>query len=72
MAKADSDSTENQKPVTMRIDEIHSLADRLLSRGVTRLTDAPEQQNDLRLAARVIRSLVRSFAPSDIVTINGA
>jgi len=43
-----------------------------LSRGVTELTDAPEQQNDLRLAARVIRSLVRSFAPSDIVTINGA
>ncbi len=68
---AKDDSTQNQKPVTMRIDEIHNLADRLLSRGVTKLTDAPEQQNDLRLAARVIRTLLRSFSSSDVVSING-
>jgi hypothetical protein len=70
---ADDDSTQNPRPITMRIDEIHSLADRLLNRGLTKLTNAePEQQNDLRLAARVIRTLVRSFAPGDVLTLNGA
>jgi hypothetical protein len=45
------------------------LADRLFSRGVTKMISEPEQQGDLRLAANVLRALVRSFNHADIVTI---
>jgi len=59
-------------PATMTVSEIHSLVDRLLSRGVTKLSNQePEQQADLRLAARVIRALLRNVNHSDTITVNG-
>ena len=43
----------------LTIDEAQNLADRLLSRGVSKLlNDQPELQRDMRTAARVIRALL--------------
>ncbi len=51
----------------MRAGEIQALADRLLSRSLSRLlTDRPESQRDLRTGARVIQVLT-SDLPSDFV-----
>jgi hypothetical protein len=73
---AESKSTENQKRVIMTTDEVHSLADRLFSRGITKLTsETAEQQRDLRTASRAIRTLLRHFSSSDTIVIengNGA
>jgi hypothetical protein len=72
MSQATDESTQNPKRVTtMSVKEVNALANRLMNRGATRLTDQPEQQNDLRLAARVIRALVRSFNHADVVAVNG-
>lgn len=49
---AESDPKPNPHRVTMTIPEVHSLAERLMARGRTVLTGAPEQQGDLRLAAK--------------------
>ncbi len=55
---------------TITIPEIQSLAERLLSRGVSKLSDdRPEHAGDLRLAAKVIRAMARSFGRTDVVTI---
>jgi hypothetical protein len=55
---------------TIRITEIQSLADRLLSRGISKLAHGtPEQRRDLITASRVIRALLRSFNHGDAVTI---
>jgi hypothetical protein len=55
---------------TITIHEIKSLADRLLSRGVSKLSDdRPEHAGDLRLAARVLRAMARSFGHTDVVTL---
>jgi hypothetical protein len=55
---------------TITIRDVQSLADRLLSRGSTKLLDdRPEQQGDMRLAATVIRALARSFNSADIISI---
>ena len=55
---------------TITIPEIRSLADRLLSRGVSKLSDdRPEQAGDLRLAAKVIRAMARSFGHADVVIL---
>jgi hypothetical protein len=62
-------TTNDSKPVTLRINEIHSLADRLENRGELKI--GPERPNDLRLAARVIRALALHFNHTDTVTING-
>jgi hypothetical protein len=54
---------------TIHIGEVLILAGRLLARASSMLdTDRPEQQQDLRLAARVIRASVRSFNSGDAVT----
>ena len=54
----------------MRVGEIHALADRLLSRGLSRLLDdRPESQRDLRTAARVIQALVSDLPNDAGVTI---
>ena len=66
---AESDPSQNPRRVTMRIAEVHSLADRLWARGRTKLTDIPEQQGDLRLAAKALRVLLRSFNPHDVLVI---
>ena len=55
---------------TITIRDIQSLADRLLSRGVSKLSDdRPEHAGDLRLAARALRAMARSFGRADIVTL---
>ena len=51
---------------TITIRDIQSLADRLLSRGLSKLSDdRPEHAGDLRLAAKVIRAMARSFGHAD-------
>ena len=46
------------------------MADRLLSRGLSKLSDdRPEHAGDLRLAAKVIRAMARSFGHADVVTL---
>ena len=55
---------------TITIPEIRSLADRLLSRGLSKLSDdRSEHAGDLRLAAKVIRAMARSFGHADVVTL---
>ena len=68
MSQAKDDSTSNPKRVTLTVAEVHGFADRLLSRGVSKLgNDQSEQQGDLRLAARVIRFLLRSTQPVEAI-----
>ena len=62
----------NSRRVTLRINEVQSLADRLWARGRTRLSDISdilEQQGDLRLAAKALRVLLRSFNSHDVLVI---
>jgi hypothetical protein len=55
---------------TITIRDVQSLADRLLSRGLSKLSDdRPEHAGDLRLAAKVIRAMARSFGQADVVTL---
>jgi len=50
--------------------EVHSLADRLFSRGVSKLSDdTVEQQRDLRVASRVLRALLKHFSATDTVSV---
>ena len=49
--------------------DVQSLADRLLSRGVSKLSDdRPEHAGDLRLAAKVIRAMAQHFNSTDVIT----
>jgi hypothetical protein len=49
----------DSKSIKLTAKEIQTLADRLTSRGVSRvLDDQPEMQRDMRIAARVIRTLL--------------
>jgi hypothetical protein len=55
---------------TITIRDIQLLADRLLSHGLSKLSnDRPEHAGDLRLAAKVIRAMARSFGHTDVVTL---
>jgi hypothetical protein len=54
----------------MTISEVHSLADRLWARGRTVLTGAPKQQGDLRLAAKALHAMSRSFNRHDLLTLD--
>jgi hypothetical protein len=46
-------------PTVLRVAEIQTLADRLTSRGTSRLlSDQPEMQTDMKIGARVIRALL--------------
>jgi len=70
MSQADDDPTEQRRHVTLTFDEVQNLADRLLSRGLTKLsTETEHQQRDLKLASRVIRALARSFNRADVITV---
>jgi hypothetical protein len=61
MAKATEDNT-NHPMMKLSAGEVQSLADRLTSRGTSRLlADQPEMQSDMRQAARVIRALLIAF-----------
>jgi hypothetical protein len=49
----------DSKPTILTVNDIQVLADRLTSRGVSIvLSDTPEMQADMRMAARVIRALL--------------
>jgi hypothetical protein len=54
----------------MTISEVHSLANRLMARGRTVLTDAPEQQGDLCLAAKALLAMSRSFNRYDLLMLD--
>jgi len=54
----------------MTIPEVHSLADRLLARERTTLTDVSEQQGDLRLAAKALLAMSRSFNRYDLLMLD--
>jgi hypothetical protein len=67
---AESDPSPKPHRTTMTISEVHSLAERLLARGRTVLTDVPEQQGDLRLAAKALLAMSRSFNRYDLLTLD--
>jgi hypothetical protein len=54
----------------MTISEVHSLAERLLARGRTVLTDVPEQQGDLRLAAKALLAMTRAYNRYDLLMLD--
>jgi hypothetical protein len=55
MAKA------TEKPTTLTLAELYSLAERFRARAESRLlTGQPEQQGDLRLASRVLTHLLHT------------
>jgi hypothetical protein len=57
MSQIDSEPT-NREPRKLTVTELQSLADRLLSRGVSKLfSDQPELQRDLRAAATALSEL---------------
>jgi hypothetical protein len=57
MSQIDCEPT-NRKTRKLTVDELPSLADRLLSRGVSKLfSDQPELQRDLRAAAAALSEL---------------
>jgi hypothetical protein len=52
----------NPNPITLTQDDMQTLADRLYSRGVSKLSaDTTEQATDLRVASRVIRRLLHEL-----------
>jgi hypothetical protein len=67
---AKSDPSPNCKRVTMTISEVHSLAERLAARGRTMLSGCPDQQGDLRLAAKALLAMTRAFNRHDILTFD--
>ena len=70
LTTTDGDASVMAETKTITICDIQSLADRLLSRGLSKLSDdRPEHAGDLRLAAKVIRAMARSFGHADVVTL---
>ncbi len=67
---AESDPNPKPHAATMTISEVHSLAARLLARGRTALTDVPDQQGDLCLAAKALLAMSRSFHRSDLLMLD--
>jgi hypothetical protein len=54
----------------MTIPEIKRLAGRLLARGRSELTGEPDQQGDLRLAAKALLAMTRSFNRYDVLMLD--
>jgi hypothetical protein len=68
---AESDPSPNCPRVTMTIPEVKRLAGRLLARGRTVLSDdASDGQGDLRLAAKALLAMTRSFNRYDVLTLD--
>jgi hypothetical protein len=67
---AESDPSPKCTRVTMTIPEVKRLAGRLLGRGRTALTDVPEQQGDLRLAAKALLAMTRAYNRHDVLTLD--
>ncbi len=69
MAKAESDSSQSQTE-SLTVRDLRALADRLGNRGHSLVfADQPHLQSDLKLAADVIRALVRNWTPDFIITV---
>jgi hypothetical protein len=60
---AESDPNPNCTPVTITIPEVKRLAGRLLADGHT-------EQGDLRLAAKALLAMTRSFNRYDVLTLD--
>ena len=70
LTTTDEEASVMAEAKTITIPEIRSLADRLSSRGLSKLSDdRPEHAGDLRLAAKALRAMARSFGHADIVTL---
>jgi hypothetical protein len=65
---AKSDPSPDSFRSTITIPEVHSLAGRLMARGKTVL-GIPEQQGDLRLAAKALLAMTRSFNRHDVLDL---
>jgi hypothetical protein len=52
------------------IPDVQNLADRLLVRGRTTLSDVPERQGDLHLAAKALLAMTRSFHQSVVLMLD--
>jgi hypothetical protein len=69
---ADEETIPKTAPARLTMKQIHSLVDRLASRAdAIENIAAQDLADDLRLAARVILALVRSFNGTDVVTLSG-
>ena len=61
----------DSKPsISMSMNEIGSLADRLSARADSILSEASSQHADLRTAARVIRALSKAWNTTDKVVLD--
>jgi hypothetical protein len=59
--------------ITLTQPEMRALAERLFSRGISKMsTDTPEQARDLRLAARVIWVLCLEIDLNRTIRVDGA
>jgi hypothetical protein len=67
---AESDPNPKPPPATMTISEVYSLAGRLAARGRTVLSDVPEQQGDLRLAAKALLAMTRAYNRYDLLMLD--
>jgi N-acetylglucosamine-6-phosphate deacetylase len=58
---------------TMSATELQRFAERLIASGTTRALSErlTEMQSEMRRAARVIRTLLRHTAPSDVFVVHG-
>jgi hypothetical protein len=67
---AESDPKPKCTPVTITIPEVKRLAGRLLARKQAELTGDSGQQGDLRLAAKALLAMTRSFNRYDVLTLD--
>ena len=67
---AESDPKPESPPVTMTIPEVKCFAGRLLACGHTAPADVSGQQGDLRLAAKALLAMTRSFNRYDVLTLD--
>jgi hypothetical protein len=67
---AGSDPKPNCTPDTITIPEVKRLAGRLLASEQAGLTDVSGQQGDLRLAAKALLAMTRSFNRYDVLTLD--
>jgi hypothetical protein len=58
--------------IILTLREVNALADRLYSRGVSKLaTDTPEQARDLRIAARLLWLLGPELGATRVLSVAG-
>jgi hypothetical protein len=67
---AESDPSPKPPPATMTISEVLSLAGRLMADGRTAPAGVPVEQGDLRLAAKALLAMSRSFNRYDLLMLD--